>query len=158
MMIAKQETITIFLAVAMFVAVFLAGCTRNATIDTELAEYVHEVIGIEVEDLCIEEFGEVKSGKGDEKTASICLIFEKGGLEKIRSRIEDAGMEPVDEIDMIFCDRENDPVSLKFKSETAVVKAEYLFLLDGFNGAKTRTVGVYLTTDNEGNECLYMFD
>lgn len=157
-MIAKQETITIFLAVAMFVSVFLAGCARHATIDTDLAEYVHEVTGIEVEDLCIEEFGEVKAGKGDEKTASICLILEKGGLEKARSCIEDAGKDPVEEIDMISYEPENDPVFLKFKNETAEVKAEYWFLLDGFNGAKTRTVFVYLTTDNEGNECLYMFD
>lgn len=158
MMIVKQETVTIFLAAAMFAAVFLAGCARSVGIDTELAEYVHEVIGIEVEDLCIEEFGEVKTGKGDEKTASICLILEKGGLEKIRSRIEDAGKDPVEEVDLVFGDRENDPVSLRFKNETAVIKAEYRFLLGGFNGAKSRTVGVYLTTDNNGNECLYMFD
>lgn len=157
-MITKERMAAVLIIIAVLAVIFIAGCARRADIDTDLAEYVHEVTGIETEDLCIEEFGSVKTGKGDSRTAGICLVLENGGLEKARLRIESAGNRPVDKPDMIGSIREDDPVSLKFKSETAEVKAEYWFLLDGFNGAKSRTVRIYLTVADDGSECLYMFD
>lgn len=155
----KRCTEVLFFAILFFLISLAAqGCAQAEETHTGLAEYVHETTGIKTEDLCTEEFGEIKQGKGEAKSAYICLRLKKGGLEEIKNRIKEAGGSPIEDPDRFTPGNGSEPAVVKFMGETESVEAEYRFLLDGFNGAKTRTVFLYLTIDSGGDEFLYMFD
>lgn len=155
----KRCTEVLLFAILFFLISLAAqGCAQAEETRTGLAEYVHETTGIKTEDLCIEEFGEIKQGEGEAKSAYICLRLKKGGLEEIKNRIKEAGGSPIEDPGRFPSENSSEPAVAKFTGETESVEAGYQFLLDGFNGAKTRTVFLYLTIDSGGNEFLYMFD
>lgn len=159
MITGKRGIGTLFFTVLFILLSFvMQGCAQTEKNGTELTEYVRETTGIKTEDLCAEVFGEIRQGDGEATSANICLKLERGGLEKIKNRIEETGAYHVEESDSFPFTTDNNPIGQKFMDETASVEAEYWFMCNGFNGAKTRTVFVYLTMDSSGSEFLYMFD
>ena len=159
MITGKRSIGTLFFTVLLILlSLVMQGCAQKEKNGTELAEYVRETTGIKTEDLCTEVFGEIRQGDGEATSAYICLKLERGGLEKIKNRIEETGAHYVEESDSFPFITDNNPIGQKFMDETASVEAEYWFMCNGFNGAKTRTVFVYLTMDSSGSEYLYMFD
>ena len=131
----------------------MSGCSTKETVQTtELAEYVQELTGVQVTDICKEETGEVTFTSSAD-IAHICLTLQDGGLSIVQQRIEDVGKSAIyDEIMVPYC--EGHELAKKLKEENII--CWYCFYMDGKGRVKTRPAEIYLSTDENGQAYLYL--
>lgn len=125
-------------------------------ITKDLTDYVEKTINIELSDVATREDGKVVVDPGEE-FAYICISLEKGSIEKIKARldIEGNGIFPTEQgFTSMYDLRWN-------KLQTENINYIYNTFTEGKTSIrgtqKTRDMYIYLSTDNEGNEFLYLF-
>lgn len=125
-------------------------------ITKDLTDYVEKTINIELSDVATGEDGKVVVDPGEE-FAYICISLEKGSIEKIKARldIEGNGIFPTEQgFTSMYDLRWN-------KLQTENINYIYNTFTEGKTSIrgtqKTRDMYIYLSTDNEGNEFLYLF-
>lgn len=125
-------------------------------ITKDLTDYVEKTINIELSDVATGEDGKVVVDPSEE-FAYICISLKKGSIEKVKARldVEDNGIFPTKNGFTSMYDLR----WLKLQNENTV--CIYNTWTEGktFLGRtqKTRDMYIYLSTDNEGNEFLYLF-
>lgn len=155
----KKTIVTAGLIIAVIIAVCIAAAegdmgildTREQT--TNLTEYAETVIGVQIADEVIEENGHVELSLHEEY-AYICLKLDEGGTDTISGRLKDAGKKTVSGTPLIPGYNGNE-LARKLTNETVV--ARYDLFAGGKGSAKTRSMEVYLTKDENGKEYLYLF-
>ena len=125
-------------------------------ITKDLTDYVEKTINIELSDVATGEDGKVVVDPSEE-FAYICISLEKGSIEKIKARldIEGNGIFPTEQgFTSMYDLRWN-------KLQTENINYIYNTFTEGKTSIrgtqKTRDMYIYLSTDNEGNEFLYLF-
>lgn len=125
-------------------------------ITKDLTDYVEKTINIELSDVATGEDGKVVVDPGEE-FAYICISLEKGSIEKIKARldVEGNGIFPTEQgFTSMYDLRWN-------KLQTENINYIYNTFTEGKTSIrgtqKTRDMYIYLSTDNEGNEFLYLF-
>ena len=115
-----------------------------------------KTINIELSDVATGEDGKVVVDPGEE-FAYICISLEKGSIEKIKTRldIEGNGIFPTEQgFTSMYDLRWN-------KLQTENINYIYNTFTEGKTSIgrtqKTRDMYIYLSTDNKGNEFLYLF-
>lgn len=121
----------------------------------DLVDYVAEITDIELGDLYYMAEGEVEIdySEGYSEFAYIRISLFNGATETIEERFAERDRE-IKEVNSIP-GYEDHEIAQLLKSENCI--GVYYFFDDGWNGAKTRSMEMYLTTDDEGNEYLYFF-
>ena len=120
---------------------------------TDLTEYVEAVTGVQINDVSIEESGHVELSS-DEEYAYICLKLDEGGTAVISERMDEAGKMQIKEAIPVPGYNGNEQAR-KLKEETII--ARYSLFADGKGAARTRSMELYLTKDENGEEYLYLF-
>ena len=155
---------TCFLICLLSMIMILEGCSmsifenwnlfnKQRVVTTDLAQYVQDLTGLTIDDLCEAESGDIeKDSSGD--YANICLKLKDGGIEVMQERLETAGITPLSGT-FTIPSYEDHEIAKKLKQEELV--SCYPFYFDGKGRAKTRSAELYLTRDGEGGEYLYFF-
>ena len=124
-------------------------------IGSGMVDYVEEITGLQLRDLYVMAEGEIEidNDHGYSEYAYIRISLFDGASDTIEERLAEQGGD-FDEVTDIpgYCDHE---IAQMLKSEDCE-KVCYFFD-DGWNGAKTRSMEMYLSTDEDGNEYLYFF-
>ena len=141
-------------------ALFLTSWIRDRTTETEeegwdLVDYVAEITDIELGDLYCKAEGEVEIdySEGYSEFAYIRISLFNGATETIEERFAERGREMREAVHTPSQDDYG--IAQILSTENCI--GVYGFFDDGWNGAKTRSMEMYLTTDDEGNEYLYFF-
>lgn len=99
--IRKRQGLLICL---LIVAIVSEGCSmsifngwnpfrKDSVVTENLAIYVQDLTGLQVEDLCEEESGEITRSSSRD-SVRICLKLKKGGIEEVQKRMEELGKAP----------------------------------------------------------------
>lgn len=163
----KKPWITLVLVLAMIITVILlGGCSgsmnllnkfpflqKQKTKTDGLTSYAQELTGIKLDDCAKEEEGEVQiSASGD--YAYICLKLKPDSIAVLTQRLDEAGKKAFNG-EIIFYGFDGHELAKQMASQEAV--AWYTFFHEGKNKAKTRSIELYLTRDESGEEYLYLF-
>lgn len=130
--------------------------TTHKIITKDLTNYVERTVGIELSDISIKESGKVECTP-QEDFAYICLTLKPGSIETAKNRlnVENKGIFKVDN----GFNSIPDLMWHKLHKENIVAIYNKFAIGKTFMGStqKSRNMYIYLSTDDKGNEFLYLF-
>ena len=152
----KKKTIIICILFIVCIVGLVFYFLSHKIITKDLTNYVEKTINIELSDVATGEDGKVVVDPGEE-FAYICISLEKGSIEKVKARLDVEG-------NGIFPSEQgwNSMYDLRWnKLQNENINCIYNTFAEGKTSIrgkqKTRDMYIYLSTDNEGNEFLYLF-